>query len=147
MVYFSPNVQLIMHSPPSLHTRLGVEGGSSSVAGSATAPWASDEEEEAEEAVDVPLHKLVEEGAGLTDDETGIKEHQDDDNAGRGGGKELRGGRGRSSTGDGDLDDGFNDLRLMLENISLKVHLDSTYITPGVFWNYATRIFGLSRRG
>jgi len=136
MVYFSPNVQLIIHSPPPLRTCLGVEEGSPSVAGSAAASWASKKDEEEDEA-EVPLHKLVEEeGAELTDDETGIKKHQDNDGAGCGGGRELG---GRSSTGDGDgdgdRDDGINDLRSLWANISLTVRLGSIYSTPGVFWN------------
>lgn len=81
-------------------------------AGSAAASWASGKEEEEDEAEEVPLHKPVEEAGGeLTNGETRIKKHQDNDSAGCGGGRELGG--GRSSTGDGDgagdRDDGIND--------------------------------------
>ena len=138
MVYFSPNVQLMIHSSPSLHTCLGVEEGSSSVAGSVAASWACEKEEEEEEAEEVPLHKLVEEeGAELTDDETRIKKHQENDSAGCGGGRELGGGRSSTGGGDGngDSDGGINDLSSLWANISLTVRLGSIYSTPGMFWN------------
>ena len=63
MMYFSPNVQLIMHSPTPPRICLGVEGGSPSVAGSAGACSASAFEKEEEAGVE--LHELVEECAEL----------------------------------------------------------------------------------
>ena len=118
-----------------------MEDGSPSVAGSADACSAFEKEEEED------IQELVEQGAELTDDEIGTKEHQDDDDAGCGGGRELGGG-GSSSTvgGDGDRD-GIQGLRSLWEKISLAVRLGSGYRTPGMFWNYTTHIFGLSRRG
>ena len=115
-----------------------MEEGSPSVAGSAAASWACGGEEEEDEAEEIPLHKLVEEeGAELTDDETRIKKHHENDSAGCGGGREL--GEGRRSTGDGDgngdSDGGINDLRSLWANISLTVRLGSIYCTPGMFWN------------
>ena len=108
---------------------------------SAAASWVFEAEEE---TMNVPLHKLVEEGAGITDDAIGIKEHQVDDNAGCGRSRELGG--GRSSTGDGDCD-GFNNLRSLWEKVSLTGRPAFRYSAPGMFWNYTTLIFGLSRRG
>ena len=128
--------------------RIGVEDGGPSVARSAAAFWAFEKEEKEDEAEDVPFHKQVEGGPELTDDEIGIKEHQDDDSAGRGGARGLGGGRRRSSTGDGDGDrDGISDLRSSWAKISLAISPDFRYSATDMFWDYATFIFGLSRRG
>jgi len=108
---------------------------------SAAASWEFETEKKEKEAMDVPLHELVQEGAGLTEDKIGSKEHQDDDNARRGGSRELGG--GRSTTGNGDRDrDGIHDLCLMWEKISPAEHPASRYSASGMFRHYTTRIFG-----
>lgn len=145
-MYLSPNVRLIIHSPPSLRTFLGVEEGSPSVAWSAATSWASEKEEEEDETEDVQLHELVEEGVELTDDEIGIKEHQDDENAGCRGARELGG--GTSSAGDGDGDNiNYYDLRSLLAKIWFTICPDFRYRATGIFWDYTTLIFGPSWRG
>jgi len=104
---------------------LGLEDGSCSVAGSAAACSAFEKEEEE----DVQLHKLVEEGAELTDDEIGTKEHQDDDD-------------------DDDRDRiNYYDLRSLLAKIELGICPNFRSSATRVFWDYTTHLFGLSRRG
>jgi len=118
---------------------LDVEDGSCSVAGSADACSAFKKEEEEH----VQLHELVEEGA-----EIGMKEHEDNDDAGCGGGREQ--GVRTSSAGDGDRDrDGINyyDLRSLLAKIELRICPDFRSSATRVFWDYATLIFGLPRQG
>ena len=137
MIYFSPNVALIMDSPPSPHMHLGVEDDRPSVVGSAVASWACGKE-------DAQLHKLVgEEGAEITDSEVGIKEHQDDDNTGCRGDKELGGG-GTSSAGANDSDHERNgidyyDLHSLLAKISHAICHDLRYSATGMFWDWLQR--------
>ena len=140
----------MVHSPPPPRLCLGAEECSPSVAGPMAASWAFETEEVEDEAEHVQLYELVEaEGAELTDGKIGIKEHQDDNNAGCKGDREPGEG-GTSSAGNSDYGrdgDDYHDLRSLLAKISLAICYDLRYSATGMFWDYTTLIFGLSRRG
>lgn len=130
-----------------------MEDGSPPAGGSAAASCAF-ETEEGDDAEEFLFHKLIEEAsADLADERIGIEEHQVDNNAGCRGDRELGGGTSSASGSDHDRDHDdtdYYDLRSLLEKISLaseSICHDLRYSATGMFWDYTTHIFGLSRRG
>ena len=122
MMYLSPNVRLIIHSLPSLRICLGAEDGSPSSVGS---EFTGDENLESRST----RTTITPDAKGVESWEEGL-------------------GRGRKSSSDGDGHcGGINGLRSFWAKVSLAVRPGSRYSAPGMFWNYATLIFGPSGRG